>query len=160
MKLYLFLLAFLAISCSSPAANRVTENPSPSAEPTSTEPEVDFPTFLAEFARVLEKSENQKLNQMVAEKLAVWGREDQDPKLELTYIDRIIKVVEVYEMGGIYDSETDRTVSYKELFANEALLKKNISGSEDERRVEDFVFNKDQSGQWKLTLVYWDTKRR
>lgn len=160
MKLYLFLLAFLAISCSSPAANRVTENPSPSDEPTSAEPEVDFPTFLAEFARVLEKSENQKLNQMVAEKLAVWGREDQDPKLEMTYIDRIIKVVEVYEMGGIYDSETDRTVSYKELFANEELLKKNTSGSEDEQRVENFVFNKDQSGQWKLTLVYWDTKRR
>ncbi|MNY18755.1 hypothetical protein D3C86_1521560 [compost metagenome] len=103
--------------------------------------------------------DNQTLNGLVAEKLAVWGREDQDPKLELDYIDRIIKVLEVYEFGGIVD-EKNRSVSYPELFANEELLKKNIQTSGDEQRIEDFVFSKDKAGQWKLTLVYWNTKKK
>lgn len=158
MKICLFLLAFLALSCTSPAPTNPAASELPADEAALTE--VDFPTFLAEFARVLAKSDNQALNKLVAEKLAVWGREDSDPKLELDYIDRIIQVLEVYERGGIYDSETDRSVSYKELFENEALLKKNIQSSGEDQRIEDFVFSKDQAGQWKLTQVYWDTKNK
>lgn len=161
MKYYLFLLAFIALSCSSPVTAPADAHKSQSDELASTDPEVDFPTFLAVFARVLEKSDNQALNGMVEEKLAVWGREDQDPRLELDYVDRIIKVVEVYELGGIYDMDTDRSISYKELFADEELLKKHIHSSPGgEQRVEDFVFSKDKAGQWKLTLVYWNTKKK
>lgn len=158
MKLYLFFLAFLAMSCTAPAPTNAPEPESSPEETVSTE--VDFPTFLTEFARVLATSENQTLNRMVAEELEVWGREDQDPKLRLTEIDRIIKVLEVYDRGGVYDSETDHSISYKELFENEELLEKSIQSSGDDKRVEDFVFSKDKTGQWKLTQVYWDTKNQ
>lgn len=119
----------------------------------------DFKEFWKNLGQALMLNDTIVLDKYLDSTVFFYGREDIDPRFELNGSERIIKVREVYLTGGIYDYQKDTSISYVDFFLNVDLLNKDYLQDKDIQQIEDFVFRRNTSGEWKLTGVYSDTKK-
>ncbi|WP_343748977.1 hypothetical protein [Fluviicola sp.] len=159
MKVCLFSLSFLLFSCSSSNSEVkeiiVKEKVEDSVSNSCKAP---FQKFWTSFARSLENSDTIALNNLLDDTVLFYGREDRDPRFDLTKKDRIMKVLDIYNTGGFYDDNKDLSVSYKDFFQGKESLNE-YRNCKDEQEIKDFVFRKTAGGEWKLILVYCNTNK-
>ena len=154
MKILLFYSFLLLISCSSRADYNMSQDKAEMSDSISTTDETDFVKYWDNFCKALRDSDSVALNILLDEKVSFYGKDDANPRFDLTDNDRVIKVLEIYNKWGYYDDKEDRSVSYKDFFARKEIPSEYIKGKQ-EQQIHDFVFRKNSKGIWKLFLVYY-----
>ena len=119
----------------------------------------DFKEFWNDLGKALRVNDTIALEKYSDSTIFLYGRADQDPQFELRSRDRIIKVREIYLTGGTYDFQNDISISYKDFFLSKSALDREYVEGKDDQRIEDFVFQKNKWGEWKLIGVYSDTEK-
>jgi hypothetical protein len=118
----------------------------------------DFKDFWNDLGKALRVNDTIALDKYLDSAIILYGRADEDPRFKLRRLDRINKVREIYLTGGTYDVQNDSSISYKNFFLNRKALDREYVEGQDYQNIEDFIFNKNKWGEWKLIGVYCDTK--
>lgn len=118
----------------------------------------DFREFWNNFGHALQVNDTIALNNYMETSVFLYGREDQDPILELKNRERIIRVREIYANGGFYDYKNNINISYIDFFLDKNALNSDYVENQDYQEIKDFVFKRSINNEWKLTAVYTNTK--
>lgn len=119
--------------------------------------EEDFNVYWMNLGNAFRKKDIIKLEQYLNSSVIFYGRDDNDPIIELFNKERIIKVLDIYENGGFYNDLLDESISYKDFFSKNNAFEKEYVENSDIQEIKDFTFKK-INGYWKLISVYTNTK--
>lgn len=118
----------------------------------------DFLQYWSDLGDALLTNDTIELDKYLDSTVFFYGREDGDPRFALNGLERIFKVREIYLSSGIYDFQIDSLISYPDFFSDIRALEGRYIKGEDYQDIEDFVFRKNSSKEWKLTRLYCNTR--
>ena len=154
-KTVLVISIFLFFSCTSDRSGETKRADTSRSEVTTNK---DFKIFWSNFGQALSSNDTVALEKYLDSSVSIHGREDDDPKFELTGRQRILKVRDIYLNGGIYDYQKDVNISYAVFFKDKNALDHEYVENQSSQSIEDFTFTRASSDEWRLTDVYTNTK--
>lgn len=155
---FIFILPFsiILISCNEKTKNN--SNTKASFVQNNKLKKGDFSSYWRVLGKSLKENDSNSLNELIDSKIIIYGREDSDPIITVGGWDRIIKVRELYLNGGFYDYLNDSDISYIDFFSKDISLRKRYENGPNSLEIEDFSFEKSNSGVWKLKTISSNTK--